>query len=517
MDSPRRLKATTRCHSVLDCHSSFEAFHDCKDALLPFSGDTAADAVFDSLRIIQNQAGGKAGHLMCVVSQQVTADPCDSREGLPSTPESIRSLVDLKVATQNPSPVMLEVKGVSLDSVVAFIRGLLDTQTVVSGDLIVVGKNSFLLEARTDDSGGPWFTEVQPVTEKGLQGATCELAQKILGESKTEVNVMAAAYVNAGHFQDALELYEKRPPQRQPNVSEALDIQGTAYLCSFRYPEAIGALNYVVQHDPKNSSAFGKRGAAHLLNGDRQLALADFERMKRLEPGSPQALNLLGIAHSELGDSNAAIDDFSRVIAAYPNYSGGYRFRATQELFSGKIDSAVTDFQAAIRLQPKCPYLYERLAQALNANGDFRGAILALETASAAGPKLKQQARIDNSIAKQYYDQAAIIIRSPTNGKATGRETKQAMTYLELAAKYARKALGEMNQDYPDAGYSLGSALATEGTIVLESERTKGIKLLLEAERELRAVLPKLNKDQALLVEQMLDVITKTLRRSGSE
>jgi hypothetical protein len=51
----------------------------------------------------------------------------------------------------------------------------------------------------------------------------------------------------------------------------------------------------------------------------------------------------------------------------------------------------------------------------------------------------------------------------------------------------------------------------------LESERTKGIKLLLEAERELRAVLPKLNKDQALLVEQMLDVITKTLRRSGSE
>src|SRR6266404_9582112 len=29
MDSPRRLKATTRCHSVLDCHSSFESFHDC--------------------------------------------------------------------------------------------------------------------------------------------------------------------------------------------------------------------------------------------------------------------------------------------------------------------------------------------------------------------------------------------------------------------------------------------------------------------------------------------------------
>src|SRR5271163_1336131 len=29
IDSPRRLKATTRCHSVLDCHSSFESFHDC--------------------------------------------------------------------------------------------------------------------------------------------------------------------------------------------------------------------------------------------------------------------------------------------------------------------------------------------------------------------------------------------------------------------------------------------------------------------------------------------------------
>ena len=28
-DSPRRLNATTRCHSVLDCHSSFESFHDC--------------------------------------------------------------------------------------------------------------------------------------------------------------------------------------------------------------------------------------------------------------------------------------------------------------------------------------------------------------------------------------------------------------------------------------------------------------------------------------------------------
>src|SRR5215470_6263514 len=29
MDSPRRLNATTRCHSVFDCHSSFESFHDC--------------------------------------------------------------------------------------------------------------------------------------------------------------------------------------------------------------------------------------------------------------------------------------------------------------------------------------------------------------------------------------------------------------------------------------------------------------------------------------------------------
>jgi hypothetical protein len=29
MDSPRRLNATTRCHSVLACHSSFESFDDC--------------------------------------------------------------------------------------------------------------------------------------------------------------------------------------------------------------------------------------------------------------------------------------------------------------------------------------------------------------------------------------------------------------------------------------------------------------------------------------------------------
>ena len=29
MDSPRRLEATTRCHSVLACHWSFESFHDC--------------------------------------------------------------------------------------------------------------------------------------------------------------------------------------------------------------------------------------------------------------------------------------------------------------------------------------------------------------------------------------------------------------------------------------------------------------------------------------------------------
>jgi len=29
MDSPRRLNATTWCHSVLACHSSFESFHDC--------------------------------------------------------------------------------------------------------------------------------------------------------------------------------------------------------------------------------------------------------------------------------------------------------------------------------------------------------------------------------------------------------------------------------------------------------------------------------------------------------
>src|SRR5262249_5774348 len=81
---------------------------------------------------------------------------------------------------QPPPRFAVEVKGVSYERLLSIARGLMGTEITVSGDLILQDDEQFILVARAADSG-PWKSAPRPLSAEGLEQASRDLAEQILG------------------------------------------------------------------------------------------------------------------------------------------------------------------------------------------------------------------------------------------------------------------------------------------------------------------------------------------------
>jgi len=116
---------------------------------LPFTGDIVADAVQDGLKSIRNE----------IEEEKQDRSVRSSETGLPD----LRNvLIPTVWRVQAPPRFTVEVKGVSYERIISVARGVMGTETTISGD-VIVNRDKFILVARSAQAG-PWRSVESPTT-----------------------------------------------------------------------------------------------------------------------------------------------------------------------------------------------------------------------------------------------------------------------------------------------------------------------------------------------------------------
>jgi tetratricopeptide (TPR) repeat protein len=364
---------------------------------LPFSGEAVADAVQDAITSIQEEAEG-----------QLLTPPCDF---LASKEERFGGLKAEKGSSfQVRGPVTVEVKGLSPEAVKSAAREILGTEGYISGDVVLKDSNLFQLMARANDRG-PWMTKQQVISLPGLQYASCELAERILGA--TNKNVLAAAWIRRGKYDNVVNLYGDLPskgsdPDALNNLGIALREKGktdealsrfyqalasrwwrpfpeahynlgVALLNSERYDEAIVEYRKAIKLKPGLAFAHNNLGVALRNNKQYDEAVAEYHKAIELKPDDAEAHNNLGVALRHKGDNDEAIVEFHKAIELKPDEAMAHNNLGTVLADKGQTDEAIAEYQTAIEIKSDDTlahaYAHNNLGNALARKGQTDEAI----------------------------------------------------------------------------------------------------------------------------------------------
>ncbi|MBI2485772.1 MAG: tetratricopeptide repeat protein [Deltaproteobacteria bacterium] len=180
---------------------------DVPSELKEFTGVTIAELLIDEInnRLVSAQSAG--------YSQLMGAD---IGLGVQTTrPEPVR----FKRASAEVLTIKMEVGGISLDSLVSYVKGIFGKETeVISGDVIKNG-DTIKIIARTNKKG-PWEEEGK---ENGLETVIDRLAEQMAFEMAPDYmkpTELARFYSNNGKYEEADMVYRKITKE-SPNRAEA--------------------------------------------------------------------------------------------------------------------------------------------------------------------------------------------------------------------------------------------------------------------------------------------------------
>lgn len=121
-----------------------------------------------------------------------------------------------------------------------------------------------------------------------------------------------------------------------------------------RFPEALADLDRAVTSDEWIAPAWLNRGNVLLDLGRRAEAERSFARAVAVDPNSAKAWDHLGVARQARGDRAAALDAFQRAIALDATAAAALYNRGTLHAAMGREDAAIADFTAAVTADPTC-------------------------------------------------------------------------------------------------------------------------------------------------------------------
>ena len=459
--------------------TAFTAFHlpsTDKANSLPFGGETIADAVADSMRLIQQQAKGNlTDPPPCFVLPTASQSGCTS---FGDRPDVLASLPDRQRVEMNSGgdEEVLEVYGVSMKAVESLVHEVFNTETSISGDVVLENNQQFRLEARSSDGGGPWSIDSNPATDDGQRAAACALATKIMESSPREVDVLAAAFVNSGNFTKATDLYRRHPPKDLPNQAEAYAIQASAFMGLHQDDSAIAALGNLLKQRLSKSDTLHFLGTLYLLQNRFKDSISEFNQWKSRSPNDPKPLKALGIAEYEAkdyddairdlkaaitldsenrklinalgevyaakGDHQAAIGEYTESIRLEPS-ADDYRYRGYQYYVTGNLALALADYRTAAQLEPKCAAIEVLLGIALDREGKLDAAISALKSATRLDPNLVDAHSTLGALLEtngQYEEAIAELTKGGalSSGNGAGRKVL-AKAHVGLGGQYLKQ------------------------------------------------------------------------------
>jgi tetratricopeptide (TPR) repeat protein len=263
---------------------------------LPFTGAIVADAVQDALQSIRNE----------IEEDRQDVSLRSSETGLPD----LRNMLVPKLwRVQAPPRFAVEVKGVSYERILSLARGTLGTETTISGDVVMTGKN-FILIARATD-GGPWESAAQPLSADGLKQASRELAEKIL--MTQDPTLAGVALLKHGQIDEGLEELTRARNLRPDDPRSKLNLC-LGFAASRRYDDAIECYTSMLQTGPDPHDIKERLAQAYYLNGLRDEAIRKYEELV-YQDGYRKALLGLGEAKDDTGDPRFAVTAYDQFLA----------------------------------------------------------------------------------------------------------------------------------------------------------------------------------------------------------
>ena len=298
-----------------------------KERPLPFSGEAVADVLQDAITSIEQEARGEGVPPPCDFMEEKEADVSGSFQVHSGRRELFVVVLPLKSETsasfEVPRPVGTEVKGISPEAVISAARGVFGKERYISGDVVLRAANSFQLMARANDRG-PWTTKPQEISLPGLQYASCELAEGILGA--TNKNVLAAAWIRRENYENVIKLYTDLPsksgdPRGLNNLSVAHVGLGNVFDAKGQQDEAIAEYRKALALKSDLPQAHSYLGNAFLKKGLFDEAIAEYRKVIELKPDDAEAHNSLAVALHDKKQYGGAIAEYRKAIALKPDFA----------------------------------------------------------------------------------------------------------------------------------------------------------------------------------------------------
>lgn len=107
-----------------------------------------------------------------------------------------------------------------------------------------------------------------------------------------------------------------------PNNLDMRITRALAYLNTNRLTEALGDLNFAIEHVPTWGLPYSYRAAVYIAQGDYKKALIDSETAVRIQPDDPLGYNNLGVCYSRMKMYPNAQHAFEKMVRLERNGSG---------------------------------------------------------------------------------------------------------------------------------------------------------------------------------------------------
>ncbi len=350
-------------------------------------------------------------------------------------PDNQKYLFPIEVTNSDLSDTLnidIPETGLSLNTIIQYIRQLRDVETRISGDL-VGDKDHFELTVRVNG---------KPKIVKGnldaLDGNLTILAEYII--ENTQPYFLALHYYGKKDYDKALELVQTTLNNKDKrDDSFAYDLWGNILARKKQYEHAIEKYNEAIKINPDNDNPYIGLGYVYFKGyKNYNAAISNYQKVIDRNEKNYSAYNDLALVLADKGDIDAAKENYKKAIAANPNYANAYynlgliflgdknyqqanvQFNKIIELpynagnyfnaYNGlcyslsqqsKYEEAISNCELAIKIKPKDDNIYDTLGTVYATQKDYDNAITNYQTAINYNP--------DNSEAEQHLAEVLAI------------------------------------------------------------------------------------------------------------
>ena len=151
-------------------------------------------------------------------------------------------------------------------------------------------------------------------------------------------------------YQEAITYYT-HALRIKPDMPEAYNDRGNAYLMVGKYNNAIADYSMAIKLRPAFALAHHNRGLAFRKLGKTKKAVKDYNQAIKYKPDYAEAFNNRGYAFYTLGQHRRAIADYTKAIKIRPAFALAYLNRAYARIALKQFQKAVTDFNRAVAVR----------------------------------------------------------------------------------------------------------------------------------------------------------------------